>query len=978
MKKLFALLTVFISVTTFGQSQWTTLDLPSPQVITQWTFETNPLVSPESPTPENGIGIASVVGSMSNPGRSTGSTSGCGQTTSTGAWQIGGAAPGNNESSGVQFMVSTVGFQNIIFEYDHRFSGTATRTSRIQYTLNGSTWINFDVTPSNFTSLCADRGGIDNERIDVTSPVGSNVTDSWGRRKINFSAIIGANNNPNFGVRVVAAHYSNTGEFRQANNVNNIASAGTWRFDNVTFSGEVFSGGPVDPTPSLSTSTNSLSGFTYVEEDGPSASQSLTISAENLTPVSGNVSVNASANFEVSSDNSNFSQSILIAYTDGELESTTVYVRLVSGLSADTFSGSLTISAADASDANVSLSGSVTAPAAPFALPFVNGLRNQVDLDNALAVGFTLNGSVINTGAGGYLQLLNIGTSHFTSPIVFDNTLTTSGFASIAFSLATFGTGNNREVQLQRVDAMGNVLEVLESYFPTSATYTNHSYVLDLTNVTQPFGLRVAFTAGTAGSIRFRDLSIHEVLIPEISAADCNTSVSGLFTESISADEIPNATSWRFRIFDGVNTLTTSDLPSNSFVFGDFGTSNLSLGTTYQVSASAFANGAWSPFGPSCPVTLAAIPTTSLEFLCDQTMTSIGTRVIAYAMPEVNLYRFSIKNTTTDEEVIVDTNRRFFFIFEQSNFAFNTTYEVKVRVRVGQEFGEWGDVCLLTTPATVQTTNLRPEFCNISIPVIGSNLYATPVTNASAFRFKVSIGATVVEEVVTPGMLFRLSDLTNPQLGVTYSIEVAAQVNGIWGDYGATCTVATPSNVPLTSLRTAFCNVTLPSPNANVFANFVAASDAFRFRVTNVETNEISVTTNEGSGSMRFVLALAPNFSLDNTVYSIEVAARVGGVWGEYGPACTVTIPNSQAMARMASIAEMTAFPNPFNTEFTIKLPTQDTALITLFDMNGRVVNKHSVNQTSEVTLGRSLTKGVYIVQVEQGEETQVFKMVKK
>ena len=969
MKKLFALLTVFISVTTFGHHQWTTAETPSPQVITQWTF------FGDVDTPSTGSGTISNIGGVTNVFQAGNGAGTRGYQTLN--YPAQGTASG---TAGIMLAVSTQGYENIELNFDHRASGTASRFARLDYSLDGGqSWVN------NFWN---NNGGLAPHDIFYTFTV-------------DFSSVVGVNNNPNFVVRLVSVFspvafnqnatlsYGPNEAYMRANvqatfppdpgiGTGNYGTAGTWRFTNITFSGNVTNGGPVDPTASLSTSTNSLSGFTYVEGQGPSASQSLTISAENLTPVSGNVSVNASANFEVSSDNSNFSQSIQIAYTDGELESTTVYVRLVSGLSVDTFSGSLTISAADATDANVSLSGSVTAPAAPFTLPFVNGLRNQVDLDNALAVGFTLNESVINTGAGGYLQLLNIGTSHFTSPIVFDNTLTTSGFASIAFSLATFGTGNNREVQLQRVDAMGNVLEVLESYFPTSSTYTNHGYVLDLTNVTQPFGLRVAFTAGTAGSIRFRDLSIHEVLIPEISAADCNTTVSGLFTESISADEIPNATSWRFRIFDGVNTLTTSDLPSNSFVFGDFGTSNLSLGTTYQVSASAFANGAWSPFGPSCPVTLAAIPTTSLEFLCDQTMTSIGTRVIAYAMPGVNLYRFSIKNTTTDEEVIVDTNRRFFFIFEQSNFAFNTTYEVKVRVRVGQEFGEWGDVCLLTTPATVQTTNLRPEFCNISIPVIGSNLYATPVTNASAFRFKVSIGATVVEEVVTPGMLFRLSDLTSPQLGVTYSIEVAAQVNGIWGDYGAACTVATPSNVPLTSLRTAFCNVTLPSPNANVFANFVAASDAFRFRVTNVETNEISVTTNEGSGSMRFVLALAPNFSLDNTVYSIEVAARVGGVWGEYGPACTVTIPSSQAMARMASIAEMTAFPNPFNTEFTIKLPTQDTALITVFDMNGRVVNEHSVNQTSEVTLGRSLTTGVYIVQVEQGEETQVFKMVKK
>ncbi len=212
-----------------------------PEAFTTWDF--NVAFTAASPETTTGTGTASVVGSMTAPGSATGTTTGCSQTTGN-AWAIGTANPGStNESSGVQFMVPTTSRENIWMAYDHRLSNTATRTARIQYTLNGTVWVNLDMTPANYLSQCANRGGIDLGRIDASNPVGSNVADSWGRRIINFFAISGANNNPNFGVRILAAHYAETGQFRQANAVGSAATAGTWRFDNVAFGGDQIAGG---------------------------------------------------------------------------------------------------------------------------------------------------------------------------------------------------------------------------------------------------------------------------------------------------------------------------------------------------------------------------------------------------------------------------------------------------------------------------------------------------------------------------------------------------------------------------------------------------------------------------------------------------------------------------------------------------------------------------------------------------------------
>lgn len=231
MNKKFHLI-LFVAASMLASAQYTT--------ITSWTFEGLSGVDSISPPPSTGSGTAGIFGSFNSRSFATGSNTGCAQTTGTNAWQIGGANPGaSNESSGVQFMVSTLGFSNIKISFDQRTSNAATRNSSVLYTLDGSTWnrLVLDST-TNYTTGCTNTGSLDSAgRIDVSRPLGVNRSDSWGRRTIDFSSVTGANNNPNFGVRIAAAHYRNTGQFRQANNVGNVATTGTWRFDNVLFEG---------------------------------------------------------------------------------------------------------------------------------------------------------------------------------------------------------------------------------------------------------------------------------------------------------------------------------------------------------------------------------------------------------------------------------------------------------------------------------------------------------------------------------------------------------------------------------------------------------------------------------------------------------------------------------------------------------------------------------------------------------------------
>lgn len=202
--------------------------------IALWNYNTI-VGSPTTYNADLGVGTSSIVGTLTVAAAATGMdpiiNNGCGAQNGVnpGAWAFT-AVPGlTNESNGVQYNVSTVGYQNIKFTWDQRWSGTSTNTVRVKYTTDGIAWTDFVMTDQN-TTYC--NGVLDAGRFQ-----NNGVGDQYRRISVDFVAIAAASNNPNFAVRVLAAHYQATGEFRQTSVATSIATAGTWRFDNVKVEG---------------------------------------------------------------------------------------------------------------------------------------------------------------------------------------------------------------------------------------------------------------------------------------------------------------------------------------------------------------------------------------------------------------------------------------------------------------------------------------------------------------------------------------------------------------------------------------------------------------------------------------------------------------------------------------------------------------------------------------------------------------------
>lgn len=115
-------------------------------------------------------------------------------------------------------------------------------------------------------------------------------------------------------------------------------------------------------TPTISLSETTLSNFYYVEGNGPSSEQSFTVEGSDLTA---DISIEATANYEISTGTGgSFSATnpIVLAQSEGIVNSTSIYVRLKAGLVVGDYNEIITATSTDATNKTVSCSGSVEAP----------------------------------------------------------------------------------------------------------------------------------------------------------------------------------------------------------------------------------------------------------------------------------------------------------------------------------------------------------------------------------------------------------------------------------------------------------------------------------------------------------------------------------------------------------------------------------------------------------------------------------------
>jgi len=189
-----------------------------PVQLAFWDFNDNDAIV------DGGVngGTLSLVGGVTNPtGTFAGSPLDSGspnrgyQTTNYPAQGTG------NLTAGIVFNTPTTGYMNITVQFDVRWSNTASKYLRFQYTTDGITWINGpQLVAGGGDQWCSQGPG------------------AGSRFLVDFTGNTAVDNNPNFAFRILA-EFGPSGQYEAARSTSTYSTSGTLRYDLVEVRGEV-------------------------------------------------------------------------------------------------------------------------------------------------------------------------------------------------------------------------------------------------------------------------------------------------------------------------------------------------------------------------------------------------------------------------------------------------------------------------------------------------------------------------------------------------------------------------------------------------------------------------------------------------------------------------------------------------------------------------------------------------------------------
>ncbi len=390
----------------------------------------------------------------------------------------------SNKLAGAQFSVSTVGFKNLTIAYDQRASATGSKYTRLQFTTNGTDYIDYPASSMFFNAIPA-----------------------WEQRSFSLVGFPGVANNPNFGIRVVS-EFESTATLGAVNNPNYVGLAGTTAsygtggtlsYDMVKVNADPIVGGNTLPTitaiAAQSTPNNAAKVVAFTVGDAETAAGSLNVTAisYNQALVSdGNIvpgGSGAGRNITITPNGIDGVVPILVTVTDGDGDSIATWFNL-------------TLTPINATPGITQIANTNTLANTPISIPFVIG-------DDSPVGGLTLSSNTLNANLISFANISITG-SGSNRVLTLTPTANTLGVAPISVSVSD---GVNTATTSFALTVRPSTNVVFNDYFQ----YADG----DLTNVTGYFwsdhsGATPITVAGEAA------------IIDGAKAQDCNAPLIGV------------------------------------------------------------------------------------------------------------------------------------------------------------------------------------------------------------------------------------------------------------------------------------------------------------------------------------------------------------------------------------------------------------------------------------------------------------------
>ncbi len=190
------------------------------------------------------------------------------------------------------------------------------------------------------------------------------------------------------------------------------------------------------------------------------------------------------------------------------------------------------------------------------------------------------------------------------------------------------------------------------------------------------------------------------------------------------------------------------------------------------------------------------------------------------------------------------------------------------------------------TATIYNCTKLLPQDCGANLEELNEILYYSPVANATNYEYLVE-GPNGYSQTKLRGsnkVTMDMSWFPNLLMEATYTVKIRAFVDGVWQDYGDACNITTPK----TKLRQGSCGALLTEWNKILYYSPVYNATDYEYLVEG--PNGYSQTKTRGSNKTTMDISWFTGM-LTNATYTVKIRARVGGIWGDYGDACTIKTP---------------------------------------------------------------------------------------
>jgi hypothetical protein len=267
-------------------------------------------------------------------------------------------------------------------------------------------------------------------------------------------------------------------------------------------------------------------------------------------------------------------------------------------------------------------------------------------------------------------------------------------------------------------------------------------------------------------------------------------------------------TGYRFRVKNlGTNLIRIVDRTDALFqlTYTDFAQYN----TSYTIDVSLQFNQVWSNvYGAACTVTTPVVPSTVLApSSCGVTLTQMNSTIRATAVTSATSYEFEVSLMEVGIPVqttsLIRSSSSFnLLLLSGIAIKYGTEYRVRIKVKVPTVIGsQWssnyGTACAIFTPMPPKPSIVGCSTqTGIAPAALSTRVYATSITGATQYRFKLTNGTNYNRTYSSTARYFKLSNFSAMQTltpGAFYTLTVEVLVYGFYYP-GINCNIKVPSS----------------------------------------------------------------------------------------------------------------------------------------------------------------------------------------